>query len=416
MPSLPRSALSPSRPANATRWARRQALACSVPLVLATIGVAPAQAARARTAAVTLTRVVVDASAITIAGRVQLPVNTASERRRTLVWLSLVSVTGTTAKSETFTAKLDAAERFSVTHITRFTGALGLGVLVKIAGRASGKKRVETINVAGSGQSGSPASTSGTSNPGSSKSGSSTSGSSPGSSKSGSSGGSPPGGPETPAEKTPSEKEKAPAQPSNLDGTFKLVPGTDVAGAIGGSWFEMLDADEAKREPLQNGNSPLANKDYTPLSPGTSGGLQTFARQAPPSPAFSEENDGREVGNALADEIMQPQSFFGFDFSVVDQASDPQTSEADPLPSVVDDAGQLSGQTTAWAVGWNGQWFNQGSPKPNGAFPGGTTAVSGTYNAATGAYVLEWKSLIVGGPFNGFLGSWHLEGTFVPAS
>jgi hypothetical protein len=30
--------------------------------------------------------------------------------------------------------------------------------------------------------------------------------------------------------------------------------------------------------------------------------------------------------------------------------------------------------------------------------------------------VLTWKSLIVGGQFNGFTGYWHLEGTFVPAS
>jgi hypothetical protein len=42
--------------------------------------------------------------------------------------------------------------------------------------------------------------------------------------------------------------------------------------------------------------------------------------------------------------------------------------------------------------------------------------VSGTYDAATGHFVLQWKSLIVGGPFDRFTGSWHLEGTFVPAA
>jgi hypothetical protein len=415
MPSLPRPARNPRLPA---RSARRRAIACSLLLtsafVLTTAEMAPAHATRARTAAVTLTKVAVDGPAITIAGRLRLPLDTAKERRQTRVWLSLISVAGTSTRSETFSARIDSAERFSVTHTTSFSGALGLGVLVKIDGRISGKKRIETIDIAVSGQSGSPASTSGSSSSGSSKSGSSTSGSSPNPTKSGSSGNLPPTGSEPPSEKTPSEKN--PGQPSTLNGTFELTPGTDVAGAIGGSWFEMLDADEAKREPLQNGNSPLANKDYTPLSPGTSGGLQTFTRQAAPSPAFSEENGGKEVGNALADGIMQPQSFFGFDFSVVDQASDPQTREADPLPDIVDDAGHLSGQTTAWAVGWNGQWFNQGSPKPNGTLPSGTTAVSGSYDAATGDYVLEWKSLIVGGPFNGFLGSWHLEGKFVPAS
>jgi hypothetical protein len=29
-----------------------------------------------------------------------------------------------------------------------------------------------------------------------------------------------------------------------------------------------------------------------------------------------------------------------------------------------------------------------------------------------GAYVLEGSSQIVGGPFNGFTGIWHLAGTF----
>ena len=37
----------------------------------------------------------------------------------------------------------------------------------------------------------------------------------------------------------------------------------------------------------------------------------------------------------------------------------------------------------------------------------------GTYDAKTGKFVLEWTSLIQGGPFNQFTGVWHLEGTFV---
>jgi hypothetical protein len=40
--------------------------------------------------------------------------------------------------------------------------------------------------------------------------------------------------------------------------------------------------------------------------------------------------------------------------------------------------------------------------------------VAGTLSPG-GRYTLEWKSLIVGGPFNGFTGRWHLEGTFVPS-
>jgi hypothetical protein len=203
---------------------------------------------------------------------------------------------------------------------------------------------------------------------------------------------------------------------AQLNGIFKLTPATDAGAVIKGSWFEMLDPEEGGiRKPLPNGNSPLANQDYTPVSPGTSGGLSTSAFQPAPSPAFSEVIAGKERGNAIANAIMQPQSFFGFNFSVVSEATDRQTAEADPIPSIVDTGGHLSGQVTAWSVGWNGEWFNQGSPKPNGSLPNGTTAVSGTYDASTGAYVLEWRSLIVKGPFNGFLGAWHLEGTYVPA-
>ena len=76
---------------------------------------------------------------------------------------------------------------------------------------------------------------------------------------------------------------------------------------------------------------------------------------------------------------------------------------------------RLSGQIESWSAAWNKQYFNQGSPKPDGTSPGLTAPVSGTYDAATGAYVLTWASQVVGGPFNGFTGYWHLQGTFVDA-
>ena len=62
---------------------------------------------------------------------------------------------------------------------------------------------------------------------------------------------------------------------------------------------------------------------------------------------------------------------------------------------------------------WNRQYFNQGSPKPDGSKPGITSPVTGTFDAKTRAFTLEWTSSIVGGPFNGFTGQWHLEGTYV---
>jgi hypothetical protein len=61
------------------------------------------------------------------------------------------------------------------------------------------------------------------------------------------------------------------------------------------------------------------------------------------------------------------------------------------------------------------QSFNQGTPKPDGTLPSPTTPLSGTYDPATRQFTLQWKSLIVGGPFNGFTGLWRLGGTFVPS-
>ncbi len=69
----------------------------------------------------------------------------------------------------------------------------------------------------------------------------------------------------------------------------------------------------------------------------------------------------------------------------------------------------------AVVASWNNEFFNQGSPKPDGSAPGLTAPVHGTYDADTGEFVLEWSSQIVGGPFNDFTGIWHLEGTFKPA-
>ena len=77
--------------------------------------------------------------------------------------------------------------------------------------------------------------------------------------------------------------------------------------------------------------------------------------------------------------------------------------------------GKLSGQIEAWSAAWNKLYFNQGSPKPNGSHPGLTLPLSGTYNASTHAFVITWTSQVVGGPFNGFTGHWHLAGTFFPA-
>ena len=70
--------------------------------------------------------------------------------------------------------------------------------------------------------------------------------------------------------------------------------------------------------------------------------------------------------------------------------------------------GKLTVNVPGCTAEWNKQYFNQGAPKPNGS----GSAATGTYNSKTKRFAFEWRSKVVGGPFNGFTGFWHLEGTF----
>ena len=370
-----------SRPTSLRLMALTGAVALATALTPLT---APATAAKAKakgkTAKVTVTKLTAKGAKVTVAGRVTLPRNTAKARKQARVSFVLASAAG---RKESFTAPVTAKLVYSVTKTTRLTGSLGLTAQVKLAGRTSGKKVVRTVTVAAAAPK--------------------------------------PSGPTGPAP-TPTDPGANPtptdptvpgptAQP--LVGTFRIEPGKQAAsGAVSGSYFRMKQP--VGDQYLTNGDSSFSDQTYTPLTPGTDGGLRTGAYQVAPDPPFS-------PGNAsLADRIIVPTKFFGPYFGVVTEPDDRQgaglgTPFSDPAPAIVNTAGTLSGQVTAWTVGWNGVWFNQGSPKPDGTSPGRTQPVTGTYAPATGRYSLDWASLIVGGPFNGFTGHWHLEGAFAPA-
>lgn len=199
------------------------------------------------------------------------------------------------------------------------------------------------------------------------------------------------------------------AQAAPLSGRFELAPGA-CNGAPTGSYFRMiLPTGTADGPFVSNSDSQCGDKSYTLLTPGADGGLVAGTYQPEPSPAF----DGS--GNALADRIVKPTRFFGVDFSASTNATDPQTKANVPPPSLsAGSDGGLSGDVRSFAASWNNQQFNQGAPKPDSSTPGLTAAPSGTLDAQSGAFTLEWRSQIVGGPFDRFTGVWHLEGTFVP--
>jgi hypothetical protein len=198
-----------------------------------------------------------------------------------------------------------------------------------------------------------------------------------------------------------------------LVGLFRMTAGKCDGGPVSsGSYFRMVQpGGTVPAGPFViNGDSPCGDKTWTPLSPGNDGGLRTGRHQPHPTPAFDPS------GNAVASAIARPQAWFAVRFALATNPRDPQTGTTVAPPRVTASGSAMSGDLRAWAAAWNGQHFNQGSPKPDGMRPGGTSGPRGTYDASSRAYTLEWSSQIVGGPFNNFTGMWHLEGTFEPGS
>jgi hypothetical protein len=190
-----------------------------------------------------------------------------------------------------------------------------------------------------------------------------------------------------------------------LNGTFKLAPGTFSKGKASGTYFRMITSRGGGRtQYLSNPDSRSRDKSYTLGRPGKDGGLATGRFQAHPDPPF----DGK--GNARANKIIRPEPYTAIRFSVATLRQDPQTKNTTAVTSASVDGRRLTVRLPGYTAEWNKQYFNQGAPKPDGT----GAAATGTYNAKTKHFVLTWTSKISGGPFNGFSGFWHLEGTFSP--
>ena len=201
------------------------------------------------------------------------------------------------------------------------------------------------------------------------------------------------------------------AEEGPLEGTFAITAGDCSSSPVTGSYFRMVQSGGTVADGpfVPNADSTATDQTYTLLEPGTDGGLTTGAFQPGPDPLFDAD------GNALADAIIQPVTFFGVAFSITTADTDPETGDPVDAVTITDEEGTLAGQTTAVTAAYGGQEFNQGAPKPDGSLPGETSEVTGTYDPETGAYTLDWASQIVGGSFDGFTGVWHLEGTFEAA-
>lgn len=192
-----------------------------------------------------------------------------------------------------------------------------------------------------------------------------------------------------------------------LVGTLALSPGKLLHGRYTGTYFRML-LPGATDKYFSNPASRAKDHTYTLLRPGTERGLELGRFQAPPKPAFS------ITGSALASNITKPESFVGIKFSISTAPTDAQSGRKVSAPKLTVNGKKLTGDLSAWTAEWNGIYFNQGAPKPGGSYPGLTQPVTGTYNARTKAFTIVWYSAIVGGPFSGFTGFWHLQGKLKP--
>ncbi len=201
---------------------------------------------------------------------------------------------------------------------------------------------------------------------------------------------------EPPATEAPTTEAPAGFE-GELIGLFSIDDAVCDAADVSGSYFRMLQPDGNY---IPNADSACVDTTYSGLTAGTDGGLVTGSFQLAPDPAFD------DAGNALADSIFAPVPFFAVAFAGA-------TDKAEPaVPSLTATDGVLTGDLSAFTAYYGGGSFNQGAPKPDGT----GDAPMGTIDPETGAYVLDWTSLISGGSFDGFTGVWHFEGTFTPNS
>lgn len=238
--------------------------------------------------------------------------------------------------------------------------------------------------------------------------------------------------------------------PGPLAGTFGITAGrcsTIPATAPSGSYFFMQPG--SRTGFVSNTSSPCSGGDYTPVAPGTDGGLATGAYQLDPIPTFN-------GGNSLAGRIIQPVAFFSTAFGLATTCADQQnapTSDGScpasasaqfpnyPAPSLADQACTtnglpgfcLYGDLRALGATWNGASSTcAGPPAGVGCYDQGAAVdaggavtcdtgasgcgLSGTFDPTTGAYSLTLVAPIHGGAFNGFIGNWYLTGTFTPGT
>jgi len=204
-----------------------------------------------------------------------------------------------------------------------------------------------------------------------------------------------------------------------IDGGYKVdveidpinYPGVTIKQYGGGSYFAM-GADDP------NGNAAMLKPSLDGAGGIVLGSYQNFVLN-PDIPGYDSDGpDGPSqpgsgyIGMVQPADILKSFSFFGSPTYVGTNPLSYQNGSANPAPTAtVAEDGTLSVDMSSWEVFWNGTAFQQG---PRVSAEEGFIPAMGFYDSATGAYSLDWSSLIVGGPFANVVGYWHLEGQIRP--
>lgn len=201
---------------------------------------------------------------------------------------------------------------------------------------------------------------------------------------------------------------------THLDGLFKIAAG-ECSGTTGlptGSYLVVLSAVSGKT--VGNPNGGCQNPAYTLLKPGTDGGLVTGEFQQVAGATFDSHRDSRD--NRIIAPVRFDRYLVGFGTSSRDEQDAPTGAPAFPDPAAVVAGTALQVDLRSLVVSYAG---NAGASCATsygvGCWELGSEHASGTYDAATGHYSIQWFS---GASFTpkGDSIEIHLEGTFVPMS
>ena len=202
--------------------------------------------------------------------------------------------------------------------------------------------------------------------------------------------------------------------PNRLVGLFKISAGhcASAGAKPTGSYLLVVSAAQAKA--VRNPRGGCANTEYTLLRPGIDGGLETGRFQGQPSPVFDAKR------NSTAARVISPVFFgpyrLGFATSPRDEQGAPTSAPVYPAPVALNSAGTLTVDLRSLVMTYAGRPNSSCAQSFGlGCWDLGSKSASGTYNATTHHFVIDW---FTGESFTpkGDSIEVHLEGTFVPGS